>query len=358
MSTPIRTWTDAYAAIRDAVEARRGFIELSPNTPQATRWPRATGAHVVAIAAVLDPPLRASPPAFGRAALLQQWRDVLVDAEAIALLEPARTYPMARAFWSAVRAVCVHLDHVGVRVPDRAHWAALLDVLDQDDAAARRNANALPSDLLRDERLACLKLRGTDSTADVPPAHYPIVALTELFYPKATVGDVVTLAIRWNERLASAMRAKPGALVAAATAWHRIVDDVTATTRGVAPDQVYAHGHAFWDGLSVLAMAMDEVLAPEAFALRIAAGRVRSRVEDIPGTLTRGAESAGDAVVSVVDGVGGLLGDLASGAGKVVGGAAKGFLDPFVMPLAIGGGVLAVYLLTRDGGAPAEKGAA
>ena len=139
----------------------------------------------------------------------------------------------------------------------------------------------------------------TDSAAAVPPAHYPIVALTELFYPKATVGDVVTLAIRWNERLASAMRAKPGALVAAATAWHRIVDDVTATTRGVAPDQVYAHGHAFWDGLSVLAMAMDEVLAPEAFALRIAAGRVRSRVEDLPGTLTRGAESAGDSPTSV-----------------------------------------------------------
>ncbi len=351
MTRPIHTWTDAYAAIRDAIEARRGFIDLSPNTPLATRWPRATGAHVIAIAAVLDPPLRASPPAFGRVALIAQWRDVLVDAEGLALLEPERTYPMARAFWRAVRAVCVHLDHVGVRVLDRAHWAALLTILDQDDEAGHRNASALPTDLLRGERFAALKLRGMDGGAGVPPAHYATATLSELFYPKATVGDVVTLAIRWNERLASAMRAKPSALTAAATAWHRIVDDVTATTRGIGADQVYAHGRAFWDGLTVLAMTMDEVLAPDAFAMRVAADRLVNRVEGLPGTLKRGAEA-------VADGLGSLLSGAASGAGKVMGGLAKGFLDPFVMPLAIGGGVLAVYLLTRDGGGHAEKGAA
>lgn len=349
MSSPIHTWTDAYAAIRDAIEARRGFIELAPDTPQATRWPRATGAQVIAIAAVLDPALRQSPPAFGRAALMRQWRDVLVDAEATALLEPSRTYPMARAFWAAARAVCVHLDHVGVRVPDCALWDALLGALDQDDEDhARRNAGGLPTALLTVERRALLAKRGADGLPSEPPAHYHRVALGDLFYPRVTVGDVVTLAIAWNDRLAAAMRAHPSTLVVAATAWHRIIDDVTATTRGVAAEEPYAHGRAFWDGLAVLAMAMDQAIAPATHAALAIVGRAADAVSDVPGALQHGAEAVGDGVLSIIEGA-------AHGAGALASGAASGFFAPFLVPLALGGGALGLYFLTRNRG---EKGAA
>ncbi len=308
----------------------------------------------------------------GRAALLAQWRDVLAEAETSALLEPARTYPGARTFWRAARAVCVHLDHVGVPVLDRALWAALLATLDQpEDDHAHRNAGILPTALLTAERVAALKLRAMDGALAAPPVHYPRVATTDRLYPRSTIGDVVTLAIRWNDRLATAMRDHPGALVTAATEWHRIVDDVTATTRGVAADQPYAHAHAFWDALVVLAMAMDKVVDPVAYArLMVPEGNaalslaesIRDELSGITGGLVGGAEAVGGTVASIIEGLGHgageLLGDVAKGAGKIAGGAARGFLDPFVMPLAIGGGVLAVYLLTRDRGEHAETGAA
>ncbi|MCE9578957.1 MAG: hypothetical protein K8W52_37880 [Deltaproteobacteria bacterium] len=349
MSTPIRTWTDAYAAIRDTIEARRGFIELAPNTPQATRWPRATGAHVVAIAAVLDPPLRTSPPAFGRAALLQQWRDVLIDAETTALLEPARTYPTARAFWAAARAVCVHLDHVGVRVPDEAHWQALLELLDQDDdAPGRRNGDGMPSDDLFAERQALLAKRGSDGQ----PILNGLVS-----YPKATVSEIVGLTIRWNDRLAALMRADPGQLTQAAVEWHKTVDDIIATTRGVPGDQVYAHGRAFWHGATLLARAMDAALTRD--ANRRLLGLIADTAHEVDDRIEGTADAVADGVVAAAHGVPAALsasadaaGDLLSGAGrgvgKALGGLAGGLLSPFVLPLAIGGGAIGLYLLTRD----------
>jgi hypothetical protein len=347
MSTPIRTWTDAYAAIRDAIEARRGFIELAPNTPQATRWPRATGAHVVAIAAVLDPPLHASPPAFGRAALLQQWRDVLVDAEATALLEPTRTYPMARAFWAAVRAVCVHLDHVGLRVPDDAHWQALLARLDQDDDVTRRNGDGMPSDDLFAERQALLAKHGPDG---------PPIFNGRVTYPKATVSEIVGLTIRWNDRLATLMRAHPG-LTQAALDWHKAVDDIIATTRGVPGDQVYAHGRAFWHGATLLARAMDAALTRDANRSLLeliadTAHEVEDRIEGTSDAVEDGVAAAVHGVPAALsasaDAAGDLLSSAGRGVGKALGGLAGGLLSPFVLPLAIGGGAIGLYLLTRD----------
>lgn len=346
MSTPIRTWTDAYAAIRDAIEARRGFIELASNTPQATRWPRATGAQVVAIASVLDAPLRLSPSAFGRAALLAQWRDVLVDAEATALLEPARTYPMARTFWATVRAVCVHLDHVGMRVPDDAHWHALMEQLDQDDVSPRRNGDRLPSDDLFAERQALLAKRG----ADGPPLYSGLVA-----YPKATVADIVALTIRWNDRLAALMRAHPGQLIQVADEWHKTVDDITTTSRGMPGDQVYPHGRAFWNGATLLARAMDAVLATAANRRLLglvaeAAHEVQDRIEGTVDTISHGIDAAVHGVPAAlgagVDAAEDLLRGAGRGVGKALGGLASGLLSPFVLPLALGGGAL--YLLTRD----------
>ncbi|MCE9579988.1 MAG: hypothetical protein K8W52_43125 [Deltaproteobacteria bacterium] len=265
------------------------------------------------------------------------------------MLEPARTYPMARTFWAAVRAVCVHLDHVGVRVPDDAHWQALLTRLEQDeDPHARRNADSMPSDDLFAERQALLAKHGPDGQ----PVLNGLVT-----YPKATVSEIVGLTIRWNDRLAALMRAHPGQLTPAALEWHKTVDDIIATTRGVPGDQIYEHGRAFWHGATLLARAMDAALTSDANRRLLGliadtAHAVEDRIEGTADTVVDGVAAAVHGVPAALSASADAAGDLLSGAGrgvgKALGGLASGLLGPFVLPLAIGGGAIGLYLLTRD----------
>lgn len=54
MSQHIHSWVDGLLAIRDRAYATRGFVELD----DGSRWPRTTGADVIAIAAFVDPSVK------------------------------------------------------------------------------------------------------------------------------------------------------------------------------------------------------------------------------------------------------------------------------------------------------------
>ena len=66
MSNPhIQDWSDAFVVLKHRAEEVRGFIELNPGTPERERWPRTTGADVVAIAALVDQHVRRLRSSYG-----------------------------------------------------------------------------------------------------------------------------------------------------------------------------------------------------------------------------------------------------------------------------------------------------
>ena len=65
MSAHIQSWIDGHLAVRERAYQVRGAIELTGGA----RWPRTTGADVVAIAAVFDGAVRTKWCAWHRAAL-------------------------------------------------------------------------------------------------------------------------------------------------------------------------------------------------------------------------------------------------------------------------------------------------
>src|SRR5690606_17157759 len=93
----IRSWPDGYIALRSRAEYLRGTIELNPGTTEAERWPRTTGADVIAIAAFLDPHTRTRT--FQRSGLARRWNAAMRDLELYALPEMGQTYSENRSFW-------------------------------------------------------------------------------------------------------------------------------------------------------------------------------------------------------------------------------------------------------------------
>ena len=121
----IRDWSDGYVALKTRAEQLRGSIELNPDTPDWERWPRTTGADVVAIAAFIDSHLRAQR-SFAKSGLARRWNACLTDLELYAIPRLGESYSENRAYWRCLAAAFVYLSSVEAPLAAQARWTTLL----------------------------------------------------------------------------------------------------------------------------------------------------------------------------------------------------------------------------------------
>lgn len=331
---PIRSWTDVYMTLKPYLEELRGLVEINSDTPEVEHWPRTTGADVIAIAATLDRAFADAPLADGFESTYRQWHACRRELEREAFGDPHAVYAGNRAFWHCAGIVCVHLDAAGERPYDDAFWRAFFLELDQPPHGHRNAAEIRLFTMFMNDWRAYLDRRGPDDRVQqVPP----------LPVPRTTNADVQTLSIAWNGRLSAAMARHPAKLDGAARKWNACLAQTTAATKNAAADSPYADNRAFWSCLGALASALDDVAPPDvASMLDDVANAVSNIFDDLPGSIEHGA-------ATVAHETGQVLGGIASGFGDVAGKAVKGFLGEFTTPLlVIGGGVAAIYLLTRE----------
>jgi hypothetical protein len=332
MSRPIHNWIDGYVTIRDHAYESRGFVEVDSETLDVARWPRTTGADVIAIAAVVDPFV----VRHGTPGLLRRWHAVRADLERDALLAPNETYVHDRAFWHALEAVVVLLDDVDAPVLATSVWDALLVEL-----STRRNAG--PSgdgpiahfdgiktyDDLFNAQLKLLRERRGEDSLDQPAGFSggkrPI--------PRTTNADVLQLATYWSSELAKVKHTMGHDGVV--TRWTPVLADVDKLAKPGKADAVYAKNNEFWRELQEVAVQIavsDE--APSRWQMVV--GAVTDSITHLPRTIENVASKGAE-----------LIAGAANAVGRVANEAGKGMFAGFGTPLLIGAGLLGVFLISR-----------
>jgi hypothetical protein len=331
MTIHVDTWTDGYLALRARAYEARGSIELD----SGARWPRTTGEDVIVIAALFDRALRVH----GTPGILRGWHATLTDLEREALAAPHATYRENKAFWSNLETAAVFLDDLAVAPPVSALWDAAIEHL-----GTQVVRNAGPSgdgpfghfddvktfdDLYLAEYKHLREKRGADNLAapaGVAGAQKPI--------PRATNADVIELATYWSKQLANAKHVMGHDSMEAR--WKTIAADVEKLAKSAKPEDVYAKNNEFWRALGDLAIyvaAADE--APTAWDL--VKGSLNDSLHHLPENLAHVAEKGVE-----------LVADAAHAVGKVANEAGKGLFAGFGTPLLIGGGLLGLFLISRN----------
>ncbi len=345
MSTPITSWLRAFDGMQSSAMLARGAIELNPGTDDAVRWPRTIGADVIAIAAVVDPQVRALPLRYGGHGIARRWRASMDDLETIALHEPCATYAENRSFWRALASICVQLHAEGAPLPDATIWDALLsqlaEVIEPRNAGPKADGpfkhfdNVNTYDELFGEQYKFLRtLRGADDKdpdAGITGGRKPI--------PRATNGDVVLLADYWSHQLAAVKDVFGAAGVK--QRWQAALVDVDALARTGDPNAIYPKNNSFFRALQQTAVhvaAADE--APTKTDLMIEA--IKTSLVQLPQNLKAGAKV-------IADGASNLAGNIAQGVGNVAHEAGKGLFSGFGTPMLIGAGLIGLYFISRSG---------
>lgn len=350
-SPTVHNWTDAYVLLVHRAESLRGSIELHPGTPERQRWPRTTGADVITIAAVVDPHVRQLPRGFGTLALQRRWSACMDDIERLALGALGETYPENRALWSCLAAAFTHLASVDAPLPDPALWSVLIAEL--GFALAIRNIG--PKDESPIKQFAGVKtyhelylklynylrqLRGQDlmkPEADMLGTEIPI--------PRTTNGDVIALADYWTKQINKIRKVIGHDDVV--SRWKIALVDVNQLARKGDPSAVYAKNNGFWRALAMTARQIS--VADEApTTWDIVFESFKHSVEHLPENIVAGAKA-------IASGTADVAGSIAEGAGRVVNQAAKGVFGGFGVPFLVGGGVLALFLISRAKSSKAER---
>lgn len=346
MSQHIHSWVDRLVALRGRAFATRGFVELD----DGARWPRTTGADVIAIAAVFDPALKRH----GTPGVLRRWKATLVDIEREALTAPQDTYIFNRAFWSNLESAAVFLDDVSVSPPIPSVWDALLAELEH--AVPARNSGPkgdgpfkhfdnVPtySDLYLAQYKYLLELRGFD---ELDPEPYDESSYgnggAKKKIPRTTNNDVLALAGYWGKELQDVKDVFGHEGIE--KRWNLAFQDVTKLAMYNAnQNAVYAKNNRFWRCLSDTAIHVsvaDE--APSKWDMAV--DSVKDSVEKVPDTLSHAGSTAVDYVASAAHAV-----------GKVANEAGKGLFAGFGTPLLIGAGLIGLFLITRNRGHEHEE---
>ena len=350
MSIQITTWLRAFFALQASAMESRGFIEIDAGTDDAVRWPRTTGHDVIAIAAVFDPYVRELPLRYGGHGLARRWRAIVDDLERHALDNPRAEYAENRAFWRALPAVCVFLHSEGVPLPPTEVWDALRAVVFDEtelrnvgpkgDGPFKHFPNVKTFDDLYIEQYKYLRdSRGSDELAPEPG-----MGGTKYKIPRTTNADVIALADYWSKQFADAKEVFGHA--GAMQRWKRAVADVDQLARKGDPNALYPKNNAFWRDLK--STAIHIAVADEApTKWDMAKDAIKDSIKNLPENIKSGAEKAATAVA-------GAAGDIAQGVGKIANEAGKGLFSGFGTPLLIGGGLLGLFLISRNR-ASAEK---
>lgn len=344
MSTLITSWLRAYEAMQSHAMASRGAIELNPGTEDAVRWPRTIGADVIAIAAVIDPHVRALPLRYGGHGIVRRWRSSMDDLEALALNDLSASYAENRSFWRALASICVQLHAEGAPLPPAQTWDALLSQLcerleprnvgPKADGPFKHFDHANTFDELFGEQFKYLReLRGSD---EMPPEAGSTGA--RKLIPRTTNGDVVLLADYWTRQLAEVKDVFGAAGVR--QRWQAATVDVDTLARTADPNAIYPKNNAFWRALQPTAIHVavaDE--APSKTDMMLDA--IRTSLTELPNNLKAGAKA-------IADGASNLAGNIAHGVGSVAHEAGKGLFSGFGTPMLIGAGLVGLYFLSRS----------
>jgi len=125
--SPINHWAKAYLELKAHAEKRRGTITIDDG-PDSVSWPCTTGADVIAIGALFCGYVNAMEPDVPNgAAVARRWRETMTSVERSALAAPDDVFLDNHLFWMTLASLCVFLESVNARLPDRGPWAALLD---------------------------------------------------------------------------------------------------------------------------------------------------------------------------------------------------------------------------------------
>ncbi len=328
MSQHILSWVDGHLAIRARAYAMRGFVELE----SGTRWPRTTGADVIAVAALVDPTVKkhATP------GVLRRWRATLADLQRDALPAAQDTYPENRTFWSSLESTVIYLDDIAVAPPSAALWDALIaevgtlrNVGPRTDGPIAHFDNIKTYDDLYNAQLKFLRAqRGTDSF-EQPPGH----SGGTRDIPRTTNADVLQLATYWSNELHKVKHVFGYDGVVAR--WTPVLADVDKLAKPGKPDAVYARNNELWRELQQVALQVavsDE--APSKWDMVI--DSVKDSIWHLPETLTGAASKGAELIESAAHVV-----------GKVANEAGKGLFAGLGAPVLIGAGLIGLFLVAR-----------
>lgn len=347
MSIFIHDWTAAYVVLKDRAEEERGYIELHPGAGELERWPRTTGADVIAIAALVDLAmldLRANGDALD---LVRRWEACLTAIGRHALARPGEPYRENRALWRCLARIFVHLESIDAPLPDPAMWNVLLDELGhvlslrngpKGDGPFKPFAEATSfTDLYIAQNKHLLETRGSDER-DVEPAASPFgpygMRYGSMRIPRATNADVIALVDYWNRQLADAkeITGRDGV----ERGWKAALVDVDAIARKGDPAALYTKSNAFWRELKETALHVD-VAEGTPSKWDMAIDSVQESIKKLPDRIAGGAKKAAE-----------VAGDIARGAGKIANQAGQGLFSGLGVPLLIGGGLLGAFLIARS----------
>jgi len=288
----IYAWEEAYRDLWHRAADCHGVCRADGETPghllyqSVAHWPRTRGADVLAIAAVIDPVLRAAAFEAGGDGIERRWARCSNDLADAAIREPDREYRHNRAFWSALVAASAHLASVEAAVP-LPLWRALLDEIRA--TVPQRNAPAVDDrlhlaaftydELWQAQKAALAKQRGADLRDPAPGLMGPRMTI-----PRTTNADVLQLATYWTHAIARVEQARramgPDGAIALHAAgldaeigrWRGVLIDVNAHAVSHDPAATYAKNEAFWRAtasLSVVLAVIDEAPTPFEMALEV-----------------------------------------------------------------------------------------
>jgi hypothetical protein len=341
-------WDDAFHELWMHAARTRGTATSLGELPGVMRystmqaWPRTRGSDVLAIAAVVDPVLRALPMQPGGYGIERLWHACVIDLEWFALDHVTREYVHNRAFWSTLAATMAYLATIEAPFPAAATWRALLAEFanpgehrngpERDD---KLHVTAKTYDeLWNAQKAALVKLRGAD-VRETPAG----VMGGAMAVPRTTNADVLQLATYWTDALTKLeIKRFLGGVVNAMgldgekQRWQAALADVDRYAKTGTPGDIYPKNHEFWRAsgtLSITVAAIDGEPAP--FDLMV--DSFKQAVKDLPGRIA------------------GAAGAVAHAIGNIAHEAGAGLFSGFGTPLLVGGGVLVgLFLLLRSRG--------
>jgi hypothetical protein len=347
-ASPIRSWTDGYAALRRRAGEMRGWIELETEAPDR-RWPRTTGLDVIVIASFIDQAFqRTDQVTFAGTAL--RWQSCKDDLELDALPAINDTYRGNRDFWTCLAMMCSHLSWVGCPLPPQAAWSVLLAHLSPRNASATQDrppvwfaaAAAESLDKLFMAQLKYLeKLHGSDRLDPEPDMRGGPMPV-----PRSTNGEVIQLAEFWSKALNEPKLKDVNQYETLVAQWNAVQHDIETYARKADPNAVYLKNHAFWRTAMKLSILTASAIKWGMSDRERWMASVAERAQAV-------ATQAKVVAHAIAEGVRETAAEAAQGAGKVVNSAARGLLGGIGTPLLIGGGIVAGFFLLRSRREPA-----
>ena len=269
-------WDEAFHQLWiHAVQHRGMTVAESPGqmpdgTPQG--WPSTRGSDVLAIAAVVDPVVRAVPMMPGSFGIGRRWRHCASDLADLALAWPTHEYAQNHAFWPTLAATLAHLASIDAPVPHDLWRALLAEIANPDTSRDLASDDYLHlaaesyEELWRVQEATLFELRGVDIRGPSANATSP-----RRTAPRTTNTDVLQLAMFWTMALIKVehrRRAMAPDVVATLgldgvkRRWDAVLADVDAYARTGDPRDVYPKNHEFWRvtaSVSVTLSAIDDL---------------------------------------------------------------------------------------------------